>query len=78
MNKNIPRPAVLLASLRIPTALFTISDFIKQYDIMTLRNLCNSLLHKFPLRISSRKFRHILQISDRKSLVRRIVGTNIC
>ena len=47
MNKNIPGPAVLLASLRIPTALLTISDFIKQYNIMTPRNLCNSLLHKF-------------------------------
>ena len=77
MNKNIPGPAVLLASLRIPTALLTISDFIKQYNIMTPRNLCNSLLHKFLFRISGRKFRHILQISDRKSLVRRIISTNI-
>ena len=45
--------------------------------IMTPRNLCNSLLHKFLFRISGRKFRHILQISDRKSLVRRIISTNI-
>ena len=64
-----------MASLRIPTALLTISDFIKQYNIMAPRNLCNSLgnykltdLRKEVIRDFYEEMRHSPRLDGRGNL----------
>lgn len=52
-----------MARIYIPETFFGIRNPVQQYDIVSPRNLCNSLLHKFLIRIGLGEFCHILQIS---------------
>ena len=52
VDQHIARPAVLCDFLCVPKAFFVIRELVQQSNIVSPRNLCSRLLHKFIVRIA--------------------------
>ena len=78
MNQYAMRPSIFSRFSDIPLPLLLCFYLIQNCYIMRPRNLCRHCLHKFPVRIGRRKFRHVFEISHRIPFCFRESQPNVC
>ena len=67
MHQDIATPAMHRGLADVPFAPLRIGNLIQNTDVMSPRDLCNSLLHKLFVGIILREGSHILEVAWRKT-----------